>query len=124
MMSITADAKRILKYRILGGANDRGMAGSGIVTGLVMKERRYIVIVGVVLPGILVSGQILPLDNLLDKFDIVLVDLRPPIHQHHRVVMGGGVVASRLGWQGACGCRRIRGCVYAQHRRWQGVQGC
>ena len=61
-----------------------------------MKQRAYIIIVLMMRPRILMRGQVLPLDHLLNQLDVVFVDLGPPIHKHHYIVVRGGVVARRL----------------------------
>lgn len=75
-----------------------------------MKQRAYIIIVLMMRPRILMRGQVLPLDHLLNELDVVLVDLGPPIHKHHHVVVGCRVVARGLRdicWESGSGSGRI-----------------
>lgn len=89
-MGISSIAERVFKNRCLC-RDDPPINRTGII--LMMKKRRYIVAVIILIllmmsTGILMSRQILPLNHLLNQFDVVFIDFGPSIHKHHNVVVG------------------------------------
>ena len=88
---------------------------------MMQQSRNVVAVIILVLlmisPRILMSGQVLPLDHLLYQLDVVFIDFGAPVHQHHHVVVGGGVVPRRLRhvrWKSARGGRGIRA-VHMEH---------